>query len=90
MNPECKLGDGTKPLEEGSSFSQFEGGRLRLVFSASLARGVGSDREENFTTAVDWTELEEETQGVNSNEDLLSVSREILISGAWCCVEVGM
>ena len=83
MKPEWRLGEGTKPLEEGSSFSQLEGGRLRLVCSASLARGVGSEREENLTTAVDWTELEEETQGVSSNDDLLSVRRSILISWAW-------
>ena len=41
------------PLEEGLSLSQFEGGRLRSVCSASLARGVGSDKDEYLTMAVE-------------------------------------
>ena len=42
-----------QPLEEGLSLSQFEGGRLRSVCLANLARGVGSDNEEYLTIAVE-------------------------------------
>jgi len=72
---------------EGLSLNQLEGGKLRLVCSASLARGAGSDEEEYFTTAVECTardrrewDGEEGAHRANSLEGLLSVRRSMLIS----------